>query len=63
MAVGAIYNGSDMTRVPKMCRMCFLAYKKYSNFYDLLQDNLHKAVVALDLVLASTSILLSPPSS
>ena len=57
-ADGAIFNGSDKTRVPKMCRKCFLAYKKYSNSYDLLQDNLH-----LDLVPASSSIPLSPPSS
>ena len=62
-AVDAVFNGSDKTRVPKMCRKCFLAYKKYSNSYDLLQDNLHKAVAALDLVPASTSIPLSPPSS
>ena len=60
-AVGAIFNESDKTRVPKMCRKCFLAYKKYSNSSNLLQDNLYKAVVAPDLV-ASTSILQTPPS-
>ena len=46
-----------------MCRKCFLAYKKYSNSHDVLQDNLQKAVAALDLFPASTSTPLAPPSS
>ena len=62
-AVGAIFNGSDKRRVPKMCRKCFLAYKKYSNSHDVLQDNLQKAVAALDLFPASTSTPLAPSSS
>lgn len=57
--VNDILNGSDKRRVPKMCRKCFLAYKKYSNTYDVLQDNLQKAVAALDLIQASSST--TPP--
>ena len=56
--VAAIFNGSDNRRVPKMCRKCFLAYKKYNNSHKVLQDNLQKAITALELVSHSTS---SPP--
>lgn len=48
-AVVTIFNDSDKKRVPKLCRKCFLAYKKYSNCHDVLQDNLQKAVAALGL--------------
>ena len=61
--VGAIFNGGDKRRVLKMCRRCFLAYKKYSNSHDVLQDNLQKVVAALDLFPVSTSTPLAPPSS
>ncbi len=59
--VNAIFDGSDKRRAPKMCRKCFLAYKKYSNSHDVLQDNWQKAIAVQSLASSFTPPLSKRP--
>ena len=45
----AILTGFDRNRPPKMCRPCFLAYKKHYGVELTLQEKLKQAVDSLNL--------------